>query len=98
MPLAKRGFPLLPLLRSNSKSEENEEIPVINLPFEDHHGPRSSGDPYGYTGGPPGPPLPNIDFNQIMSIVQSPVFQKLISNLFQSGKATTSSYSKRKQG
>ncbi|SEN27629.1 hypothetical protein [Lihuaxuella thermophila] len=98
MPMIRsRGFPLFPLPRSNNQSEEIEDIPVIHLPFEDQV-PKGSIGSRGYPGGPPGSPLPNMDFSQILSILQSPIVQKLISNLVQSGKATTSSYSKRKQG
>lgn len=74
--------------------EEDEEIPVIHLPFEEK---RDSGS----AGMPLGPLLQNIDFSQLLAIMQSPLFQNLISNLFRTNKSATVSTRtdlKRKQG
>ncbi|MBA4495615.1 hypothetical protein ACFO25_02815 [Paenactinomyces guangxiensis] len=70
---------------------DDEEIPVIHLPAETKKGPGDFGNPLI-------PLLQNIDLNQLMAVIQSPLFQKLVSHLFQTSKPTTSSFSKRKQG
>jgi hypothetical protein len=88
----KRGstnpFGLLPPV-PNTKKVDEEEIPVIRLPFERQGEPSL----------PLAPLLRNLNFNQLWSIIQSPLFRNLISSLLKSKQtATTSSQSKRKQG
>lgn len=77
--------PLFPLPKnpgnSNSSDLTDEEIPVINLPKN-----------IGNIGNPLlGRLLQNMDLNQIMSLMQSPLIQKMISSFFSRGNTAQTS-------
>lgn len=84
-----------PFSNPNELGRPNEdEIPVIRLPMEERQGeppfpfPRSNPN-FNRRGRPGGGGFPfatllqNMDLNQIMGIIQSPFFQKMIANLLQ---------------
>lgn len=77
-----QGFPALPdEQRSPSTAEEN--IPVIRLPEE--------GSPPGFAG-----QAPSFNFGNILNMLQSPLFQRILSGLFGSSRPAAASYKKQK--
>ncbi|MGA9173393.1 MAG: hypothetical protein WBZ33_05360 [Thermoactinomyces sp.] len=55
--------------------DSDENIPTIQLPFDERRDPETPGMPFA-------PLLQNMNLGQLINILRSPVFQKMISNLF----------------
>ncbi|SDC45607.1 hypothetical protein SAMN04488112_10885 [Melghirimyces thermohalophilus] len=79
-----RFRPPLRLIKPSRKTEEEEDIPQLNLPpLED----------------PPGEgPQPSFDLSQVMKILQSPFVKQLINELLQAKTSDIDSHAKQKQG
>ncbi|MFC7442141.1 hypothetical protein [Laceyella putida] len=77
------GFPSLPG-GNRPPSTLDEDIPVIKMPFDDEPTP-----------GPFPGQMPSFNFGNIFSLLQSPLFQRLISGFFRSSRPAAASYKKR---